>query len=217
MIRGARPPAPTDAPLPRINRPRGDTGPVDAETARPTRRRRRGGYRPPSVRRRPPRLRTRTHRRGGGYPVGLVELAARLMGCTNLAGVVHLCSGSVRAARTFDLRPQSSCAAVADVRRLPVRSGAVDWVMVDPPYGPDYAQALWGLGKQYPTPAVILREVARILAPGGAVAFLHHVVPQLPDELERIGTWGVTTGPNYRIRALTIARRRALRLELGDN
>lgn len=153
---------------------------------------------------------------GGGYPVGLVELAARLMGCPDLTGVVHLCSGSVRAARTFDLRPSSSAAALADVRRLPIPAGAVDWVMVDPPYGPDYAEALWGLGKQYPTPAVILREAARILAPGGAVAFLHHVVPQLPDELERIGTWGVTTGPNYRIRALTIARRRDQRLELGE-
>jgi SAM-dependent methyltransferase len=144
---------------------------------------------------------------GGGYPQGFIELAARLMAVQDLGAVVHLCSGGIRSARTFDIRPETSCAAIADCRRLPVRSCSVDAIMCDPPYGQEYAEALWGLGKVYPTPIVLLRECARILRPGGAVAFLHQLVPIIPAGLERVGVWGVSTGPGYRMRALTIATR----------
>jgi len=145
---------------------------------------------------------------GGGYPVGLIEYAGKLMGVTDHRQVVHLCSGSVRAPLTFDLRPETEARVIADVRHLPIASSAVRWVMVDPPYSAEHAEDLWGLGKHYPSPAAILRECARILAPGGAVAFLHFVVPQMPAELERVGVHGVVLGTGYRIRALTIARRR---------
>lgn len=178
---------------------------------------------------------------GGGYPVGFIQLAGKLMGVTDYSRVLHVCSGSVRAPLAVDYRPPdgrwacpcdhghlyeqgcsvpcaheprhdhvqagSSCSVVGDARRLPIRDASVRWVMADPPYDPDYAEALWQAGKLYPTPAVVLREAARVLRPGGMVAFLHHVVPPLPETMERVGTWGVTTGPGYRIRALTIARR----------
>lgn len=145
---------------------------------------------------------------GGGYPIGFIELAARLIDCgDHLADVVHLCSGSVRAARTFDLRPESAAAVIADVRELPIATGSVRWVMANPPYDQDYADVLWGLGKEYPTPAVLLREISRILVPGGRAALLHHLVPALPATLIRVGTYGVTTGTGYRIRALTIVER----------
>lgn len=144
---------------------------------------------------------------GGGYPVGLVELAARLMGCDDLAAIVHLCSGSVRAPRTFDLRPNVGARVRADVRWLPIRPGSCRWILADPPYGMDYAEELWGLGRQYPIPRVLLRECAAALAPGGHVALLHHVVPSMVPRLERVGTYGVWCGAETRIRALTIARR----------
>lgn len=144
---------------------------------------------------------------GGGYPVGLIELAGRLMGVTNMAEVVHLCSGSVAAPRSFDLRAESAASCRADVRWLPIRPGSVRWIMADPPYGMDYAEELWSLGRQYPTPRVLLRECAQALAPGGQVALLHHVVPMMVPGLERVGTYGIYCGTETRIRALTIARR----------
>lgn len=144
---------------------------------------------------------------GGGYPVGLVEVAARLMGCQDVGAVVHLCSGSVRAPLSFDIRAASSAACLADVRWLPIRPGSVRFIVVDPPYGADYAEALWGTGRQYPSPMVLLREAAEALAPGGRVALLHQVVPVLPPALTRVGVWGVSTGPGYRMRALTVAEK----------
>jgi SAM-dependent methyltransferase len=145
---------------------------------------------------------------GGGYPVGFIELAARLMGCSSdLDAIVHLCSGSIAARRSFDLREASAAAVRADVRELPIASSSVRWVMADPPYDRDYAEELWGTGKQYPTPAVLLREISRILVPGGRAAFLHQLVPGMPVGLKRIALYGVTTGIGYRIRALSIVER----------
>lgn len=151
---------------------------------------------------------------GGGYPVGLIEFAADVMTVTDLDAVVHLCSGSVIAPRTFDIRPQTLAACLGDVRRLPIRSSSCRWVMADPPYDREYARDLWDLGDVYPLPIVLLREAARILEPGGLVAFLSHQVPKTPPELDRVATYGVTTGPGYRIRALSILRRRHDPLEL---
>jgi hypothetical protein len=144
---------------------------------------------------------------GGGYPEGFIERAAQLMGVDDLGSIVHLCSGSVRARFTIDLRADVGATVRADVRWLPIRPSSVRFILCDPPYEQDYAEALWGLGKQYPTPAMILREAAIALAPGGRIGFLHHVVPGMPDDLRRIGTWGITTGVGYRIRAFTIAER----------
>lgn len=152
---------------------------------------------------------------GGGYPEGFIEKTAPLLGCQDLGEIVHLCSGSIRGRFTFDLRPTSAAAVMADCRELPIRSSSCRWVMVDPPYDIGYAEALWSMGKQYPTPAVLLREVARILVAGGRAAFLHHLVPELPPELARAGTFGITTGTGYRIRALTIVERRADQLALA--
>lgn len=145
---------------------------------------------------------------GGGYPHGLIEFAGRQMGVTDHRKVVHLCSGSVLAPLTFDIRQASAARVIADVRHLPISAGAARWVMVDPPYSAEHAEDLWGVGKEYPNGAALFREVARILEPGGKFAYLHFLVPKLPEQLERIATYGVTIGPGYRIRALTIGRRR---------
>lgn len=154
-----------------------------------------------------PGVRARTDARGGGYPEGFIERAAQLLGCDDLASIVHLCSGSVKARFTFDIRADVGAAVRADVRWLPLRPGSVRFILVDPPYEQEYAEALWGLGKKYPTPAMILRECAEVLEVGGRVGLLHQIVPGMPEQLRRIGTYGITTGVGYRIRALTIAER----------
>lgn len=111
----------------------------------------------------------------------------------------------------------SSCSVVGDARELPFRTASVRWIMADPPYDVDYAEELWRLGKRYPTPIVLLKEAARVLVPGGLIAFLHHLVPILPDGLERVRLIGLSTGPGYRMRALTIARRTDAPTSLFDD
>lgn len=54
---------------------------------------------------------------------------------------------------------------------------------------------------------MLLKEALHALEPGGLVMLLHFVVPRVPPGLERIGTWGITTGPGYRIRCATLCRR----------
>lgn len=155
---------------------------------------------------------------GGGYPVGFVEEAARIMGHP-VANLVHLCAGSVAGGRlTIDLRSSAHPAGhrhhspdvhpdvIADVRWLPLGPDTVDAILVDPPYDRAYAAALWNIAAEYPTPSTILRECAVALRPGGIVGILHHIVPMQVDTLTRLGTWGVTTGLGYRIRAFTVYR-----------
>jgi SAM-dependent methyltransferase len=145
---------------------------------------------------------------GGGFPKGMLEFCFRALEVPRgrESEVLHLCSGSLQAARTVDLREGLGATVRADIRWLPFRPGSIDWIVCDPPYGQDYAEELWGLGREYPTPAVIMEECAQVLAPGGKLAFLHFVVPRV-GSLRRLRTIGVTTGPGYRIRALTICER----------
>lgn len=156
---------------------------------------------------------------GGGYPLGFVEAAAKLLHA-DLRDIVHLCAGSVTGGLlTIDARaevldedhefhqPGMRPDVVADVRWLPLGPATVDAILVDPPYDQDYAHDLYRTGRIYPTPKVLLREAAVALRPGGRVAMLHHLVPILPDGLRQVGVWGVATGPGYRIRALTVCER----------
>lgn len=156
---------------------------------------------------------------GGGYPIGFVEAVAPLLRATP-ADLVHLCAGSVRGGRlTIDVRAEVLPAGhqyhepgirpdvCADVRWLPLGPATVDAVLIDPPYDQDYAEDLYGTGNVYPTPTVLLREVAGALRLGGRVGFLHHLVPMLPTGLRQVAVYGVATGPGYRIRAFTVAER----------
>jgi hypothetical protein len=111
----------------------------------------------------------------------------------------------------------SSCSVVGDARELPFRTASVRYIMADPPYDEEYAEELWRLGKRYPTPIVLFREAARVLVPGGLIAFLHHLVPILPEGLKRVRLTGLSTGPGYRMRALTIARRTDAPTSLFDD
>jgi hypothetical protein len=152
---------------------------------------------------------------GGGYPEGFIELAVRAMGCSAAGEILHLCSGSVRAARTIDIREAMRPTICADVRWLPIRPASIRWALADPPYGMDYAEAIWGLGVKYPTPTVLLEECAEVLVDGGVVGYLDQLVPPLPATLELVSVTGLYCGTGTRMRALTVARRRSRAQLLG--
>ena len=108
------------------------------------------------------------HPDGGGYPLGFLERAYPTLGVTDPTKVLHLCSGSVRIGVTVDIRPEMKPDIVADARHVPLPDESFDWIMADPPYAESYAEMLYGLGpKDYPKPGQIVKEMARLLRPGG--------------------------------------------------
>ena len=143
----------------------------------------------------------------GGYPQGFIEWAARAMHCKR-QDIVHLCSGAIPAgegALRVDIREEMNPDLVADCRDLPLDDNSAAAVMIDPPYSVEYSEDLYGTG--YPRPSHLLKEAARIAMADAPIGMLHFLVPRPGPRtvIERV--YGVTTGPNYRIRAFTIYRK----------
>lgn len=144
----------------------------------------------------------------GQYPVGFVPWALRVIRCAGCPReVLHVCSGALRPADVaggvrVDLRRETRPSVVADGRVLPFRDGSFHGVLIDPPYSVEYADVLYGV--EYPRPSALLREASRVVRPGGRVGIAHFLVPGPEKGLRFERCYGVTTGPGYRIRALTV-------------
>lgn len=143
----------------------------------------------------------------GAYPKDFIKWAARAMRC-NRQDIVHFCAGTLPKGEGFriDIRAETEPDLVADCcRALPLEAGSAGAVLIDPPYSTEYAEDLYGT--EYPRPSALLAEASRIARPGAAIGMLHFLVPLPPAGATIEHVYGVTTGPNYRIRAFTIFRR----------
>ena len=146
----------------------------------------------------------------GQYPKGLIEKLLPWLECDRRR-ILHLCSGSLKRGEGIrvDIRESQRPDVVADARCLPrdvFPDGSVDAVMIDPPYTDDYARDLYGLDDA-PKPAHLLSEAARVVRPGGIIAFVHYLVPMPPDGATFVKGWGLSTGFGFPIRAVTLWRR----------
>ena len=143
----------------------------------------------------------------GAYPKDFIKWACRAMNCDR-HDVVHFCSGSLPAGEglRIDIRPEVLPDIVADCRSAPLPDNSAAAVMIDPPYSVEYAKDLYET--DYPRPSHLLREASRISMPGAPIGILHFLVAMPPPAASIDAIYGVTTGPNYRIRAFTIFRKR---------
>lgn len=151
----------------------------------------------------------------GAYPIDFIKWACRAMRC-NRQDVVHFCAGALPKGEGFriDIRPETNPDLVADCRALPLEDSSAGAVLIDPPYSMEYAKDLYGT--EYPRPSALLAEASRIAKNGAAIGMLHFLVPLPPAGTRIEHVYGVTTGPNYRIRAFTIFRKSQQELDFTN-
>ena len=147
----------------------------------------------------------------GQYPRALIpRLMADLL-CERRE-VLHVCSGSLPRGEGIrvDIRRAACPDILADGRALPLADGSMAAVLIDPPYTAQYAQDLYGV--EYPRPAHLLAEAARVVRPGGRIGFVHFLVPYTPPGCVYVKTIGLSTGMGFHVRAITLFQRDAARL-----
>lgn len=142
----------------------------------------------------------------GQYPRALIGKLLPWLGCKR-SEVLHVCSGALRRGEGIrvDIRPEACPDILADGRDLPLPDGSAAAVMIDPPYTEAYAKDLYGL--EYPKPAHLLREAARVVRPAGVIAFVHYIVPTPPEGTSHLKTFGLSTGFGFPMRAVTLYRK----------
>jgi len=149
----------------------------------------------------------------GQYPRGFIGKILPWLDCKR-SEILHVCSGSLPPGEGIrvDIRPAAKPDILADGRALPIADGSVAAVMIDSPYTEQYAKDLYGV--EYPLPAHLLREAARVVRPSGVIAFVHYLVPMPPDGCDFVKAFGLSTGFGFYMRAVTLFRKRQSELAL---
>jgi hypothetical protein len=119
----------------------------------------------------------------GMYPITFIPKILPWLKCDR-RHVVHVCSGGLPRGEGIrvDVRPEARPDILADGRDLPFATGSVEAVLLDPPYTEHYAKDLYGV--DYPRPAHLLREAARVVKPCGRIGFVHYITPNPPPILQ---------------------------------
>lgn len=142
----------------------------------------------------------------GQYPKALIPKMLPWLRCARHE-ILHVCSGSLPRGEGIrvDIRPEAQPDILADGRKLPLPDGSIAAVMIDPPYSEDYARSLYGV--DYPRPSHLLREASRVVKPGGRIAIVHYITPKPVDGLVFVKAFGLSTGFDMPMRAVTIFER----------
>jgi len=142
----------------------------------------------------------------GMYPVGFIDKVLPMLRCDRTQ-VLHVCSGGLPDGEGLrvDIRPEAMPDIIADGRALPLPEASQAAVLIDPPYSEHYARELYGT--DYPRPAHLLREAARVVRHNGRIGIVHYIVPNPPDGTRFVRAIGLSMGFGYPMRAVTFYER----------
>lgn len=149
----------------------------------------------------------------GQYPRGLIKKILPWLRCERRE-ILHVCSGALKKGEGIrvDIRKAARPDFIADGRHLPFKDGEHAAVMIDPPYNKEYAMSLFGV--EYPLPSHLLREAARVVRPGGRIALVHYITAKPVAGTRFVKAFGLSTGFDMPMRAVTIYERDQLELAL---
>lgn len=140
----------------------------------------------------------------GQYPKALIAKMLPWLRCERHE-ILHVCSGSLPPGEGIrvDIRETAKPDILADGRDLHmIPTGTIKAWMGDPPYSEDYAKSLYGV--EYPRPAHLLAEAARVVVPGGRIAIVHYITPKPPPGCRFVKAFGLSTGFDMPMRAVSI-------------
>ena len=142
----------------------------------------------------------------GSYPPSYVKRVSAMFPDMNPAKTLHLFSGSLKIPGIrVDVQSLPSVSLIATATCLPFKDASFSFVMADPPYSVDDAKKY---GPALPDKRKVLQELARVVIPGGHLAWLDIPKPQYrKSEWNPWGTIGILRSTNHRGRFLFLFER----------
>lgn len=132
----------------------------------------------------------------GQYPPTFLKRVLALWPEAPERRILHVCAGSVQHGVRVDLNPKFRPSVLANAEVLPFLDESFDLVLYDPPY--DRANAeIYGVAPKPPRWPQTLREMTRVLTPGGHIGILHWYYPSYSRKKSGIGLvalFGVCVG-----------------------
>lgn len=149
----------------------------------------------------------------GQYPKGFIAKMLPWLRCAR-SEVLHVCSGCLPKGEGIrvDVRPEAKPDVIADGRHLPFDDESQSAVMLDPPYCKEYADSLYR--SEYPLPRHLLIEATRVVRPSGRIVFVHYITPKPVPGMFFVRSFGLSTGFNMPMRAVTVFERNQRSLAL---